>query len=854
MRIPPLLWLSYFRYLKKNSWLLALCLIAISTGVAVILAIDVASISARRSFDLSTEALTGRTTHQLVVPGGRIPEDLYRFLRVERDLLQCAPVVEGYVSIDYGEGEGTEQQPLVLTLLGVEPLADRSFRTWTGGNFEGFADSGSASLTGLIGSPDQVVLSASTAERLGWSPGESRTARAGGRDHRLTLAGVFRPSSDRSGSALDNIVLVDISTAQVLLDRVGTLDRIDLFLSEPDQLRNLEGLPVNVVIQDAGQSRETAAQLSAAFHTNLRALSYLCLLVAGFLILNVVSFSIAHRRRSLGRLRILGVTSSQLTRLLLGEALILGLVGSLFGLLFGLALGRALVPLVTQTLNDLYYVHSITGFEIELRLLLKAFCWGLTTTLLAALWPAFDAAKCEPLLLLHRVETAERNFQLAVRLACFGLVLLATSLAVLGHQSLTAGLFSLLLMVLGSTLLVPFGLVLFVKLGTLAARSLSTRMAWRGLSAYLERTGLAAVALTVAVAATVSIGMMVHSFRGTLTVWLETTLVADIYVGVRDLASFGSSSGVAMEPDTVEAILSMPGVLDWVGQRVRTVPSSTGETMLVGLRAPKAYREALVFLELSPLAWERFELGEGVFLTEPYARRASLWAGDELSISTPLGERTFEVLGVYYSYAPDRNLALAHGRAVSQLFAESNWSGLALYLDPDQDPSEVVEELKRRYGEALEVRSTGELKRLALEIFERTFTVTEVLRLLALGVAFVGIFLSLLALALERTSEVRVLRVLGFETRQLFSLSVLQSGLLGLISGFLALPLGVALAQVMIQVINRRAFGWTITPVFDGSGSLVSLLLAVLAAGLAGLYPARFWSRLDQGESLRERE
>jgi putative ABC transport system permease protein len=166
----------------------------------------------------------------------------------------------------------------------------------------------------------------------------------------------------------------------------------------------------------------------------------------------------------------------------------------------------------------------------------------------------------------------------------------------------------------------------------------------------------------------------------------------------------------------------------------------------------------------------------------------------------------------------------------------------------------VVSRLKEIFGEAVEVRATGELRGLALEIFERTFTVTEVLRLLALGVAVIGVLLSLTALAIEREPEIRVLRALGFRRGELLSLAVLQSAWLGAVSGILACPLGMLLAEVMIAVINQRAFGWTIGFLPDLGGLLSSLGLGLLASALAGLYPAWSWSRRRADEALRERE
>lgn len=853
MGLPSLLWTSYLRYLLKNLWLLLLTVSAITTGVSVILAVDIASTSAKRSFELSVSALTGTSNYAIVGSGIPMEESLYRQVRVDLGLRKSAPIVEGYVAFEDSSGEQAMARSQVsLRLLGVDPFADSEFRDWTGGITPG-SGLGSVNLTTLVGSDRLVVASQSTAARLKWKVGEEKSVLVGKIRRPLKLAGVFSTAKNQGASGLDNLLLCDISTAQTVLDKIHKLDRIDLHLaSEKDKLELESRLPPGVVIQEAGQTQKTASALSEAFHTNLGALSYLCLLVGTFLIVNVVSFSVSHRRQSLGKLRILGVTSKEVSSLIVLEALVLGVLGSALGILFGLILGRTLVPLVSQTINDLYYVHSITNFEVDQWLLLKALLCGLGATFLASLVPAFYAGRAEPLALLHRIGDSADRLGEVKALALVGLALLVLSGIIVLHPSLIAGLFCLLLVVLGSVSLVPLTLVVLALTVSNWPSDVAARMALRGVAAHIQRTGMAAIALTLAVAATVSIATMVSSFRGTLTSWLETTLAADAYVTLRHRAAL--TAGETLDPIAVKEALALPGIREWLGHRMKVVPSETGETFLVGARTSPEYRETLVFVEREAEAWSRFEAGQGVFLTEPYSRRAKKRLGDTLKFSVPKGEVEMPILGVYYSYAPDRNMALVSSKTFDEASEDMSWSGLGFYLDESADLTETVEGLRQIFGTDVEIVATKDMKALALTIFERTFTVTKVLRILALGVAFIGVNLSLMALVYERKQEILVLRSLGFQKKELFRLALVQSGLLGIFSGILALPLGMALASIMISVINRRAFGWTITYATDWNGAGASLALAVVASLLAGLYPAWLWSRSQGQDISRQRE
>lgn len=589
-----LLWTSYRRYLSKNLWLLLLSVCAVATGVAVILAIDIASISARKSFSLSLQALTGRSNFVVIGAGRRIDESFYKTLRVDWGIRESAPVIEGYLSFPDQNAPQDPGKAIPLTLLGVDPLADASIRGWTGGLIETPSADRQGDLSDLIGSIDKVIATRQTAEKLNWQLGTRRRVWVGSGEKELLLAGVFVPADNRSSAALDNVLLTDISVAQAVFDRFGKLDRIDLVLPEGEEAGLRERLPEGLALQASGQSHHTASELSAAFHINLRALSYLCLLVGTFLIFNVVSFSVSHRRQSLGRLRVIGVTGRQLTKMLVSEAIWLGAIGGLLGVTGGLVLGRFLVPLVSRTLNDLYYVHAITRFSVDPLLILKAFGSGLAATVLAALVPALIAGKSEPLELLRRVDSRESTSGYTRWSLVVGLLLLGLAGLILLHPSLTAGLLSLLFVVLGYALLVPPCLALFCRVFGSAPAQVSTRMAVRGISAFLGRTSLAAVALTIAVAATISIAMMVSSFRGTLTAWLETTLTADMYLTLKDRA--GLNSGGALDREKVQEATQLGWVSGWAGQRVKRLPSSTGETFLVGVRAGGDYQKSLVFL------------------------------------------------------------------------------------------------------------------------------------------------------------------------------------------------------------------------------------------------------------------
>ena len=166
---------------------------------------------------------------------------------------------------------------------------------------------------------------------------------------------------------------------------------------------------------------------------------------------------------------------------------------------------------------------------------------------------------------------------------------------------------------------------------------------------------------------------------------------------------------------------------------------------------------------------------------------------------------------------------------------------------------ETVNALRRAFAGKAEllISSNRGVRRNALEVFDRTFAITVALRLLATFVAFVGILSTLMSLQLERAREIGVLRANGMTRRQLWALTLLETGLLGTSAGLVAMPTGFVLALILIYIINLRSFGWTLSMQLQVGEFAQAFLVALAAALLAGLYPAWRMSRTDPADALR---
>jgi putative ABC transport system permease protein len=374
--LSPVLALISLRSLVRHPWQTWPSLAGIALGVAVVVAVDLANQSARNAFALSVERVAGRATHQIEGAGNGIPDSVYAALRLGPGLGPAAPVVEGQVLIG--------GQP--FTLLGLDTFAAQRLHA-------GDLGPEAASLLPLLTEPGALLLGPPDARRLGLAPGRAVSVEAAGARHAGRVVGLLE---GRDGAAPEGLAVADIATAQELLGRIGTIDRIDLILT-PQEAEHLGGrLPPGLRLGPAAQRTQALAEMTRAFHSNLTAMSPLALLVGGFIIDNTMTFAVLQRRPMLGTLRTLGVTRAELIRMVLAEALALALIGSLADLGLGIAVGSGLLQLVTQTINDLYFNLRVRTLTIDPWSLVKGAGAGTIVALVATLGPALEAARSQP--------------------------------------------------------------------------------------------------------------------------------------------------------------------------------------------------------------------------------------------------------------------------------------------------------------------------------------------------------------------------------------------------------------------------------------------------------------------------
>jgi putative ABC transport system permease protein len=834
------------RQLRSHPWQLGLAILGIALGVAVAVSIDLANGSALRAFGLATEAVSGRATHQIVGGPSGLPDALYGRLRLDLGVRRTAPIVHCDVAADRDGG--------TFHVLGIDPFVDTDFRPYLGTEDRRMARGGDplARAADLVARSGTALIAATTANDLGLAIGGELAIEIAGNRRTLTIVGLLQPADPASARALDGLLVTDIATAQELFGAVGRLTRIDLIVDDPALLARIgAALPPGADLVAAGARAGATARMILAFQWNLAALSLLALVVGMFLIYQTMTFSVVQRRPLIGSLRALGVTRGEIFALVMSEALVIGIVGTLAGLALGFGMAHGLLRLVTRTINDLYFVVSVREVVLEPLTLVKSLLLGIGVTALAALAPALEATAASPRIVMSRASLETRARRGAGRAGWLGLAALATGAVVLAVPGgIVAGFAGLFVVMVGCALVTPAAaLVLLRPLHGIAgaAFGLLGRLATRGIVAALSRTSVAMAALMIAVAAAIGVGVMIASFREAVTSWLEGTLRADVYVSAPSLV--GNRPDATFDPALAARLAATPGVARASTSRGVVVQSARGPVQVVALDIDLARPPRWRFREGgADGVWD----GDAVIVSEPFANRHA--TSGTVTLRTDRGEQAFRVAGVFYDYGSSAGVVVMSRRTYDRAWNDPRISSLALEAAPGVDVEALVAAVRARAagGPRLLVRSNRALREASLEIFDRTFAITGVLRTLSVAVAFVGMLAALMALQLERTREIGVLRALGLTPRQVWGLVTAQTGIIGLLAGVLAVPSGLLLAAVLVFVINRRSFGWTMS--IDPSPWILlqGVALSLVAALLAGVYPAWRMATTSPAESLRD--
>jgi putative ABC transport system permease protein len=832
-------WLLFVRLilrpLLRDPIRTALTVFAVALGVGGVIANDLAGRAAAGSFHSSLESLTGKSDLLITGTAGIDERLLGRLVQLPY-AFGFAPRIEHFASIN-GKSEA-------LPFVGLDLIGQRGEQDFDGRRLEG----------------DPIWVGT----RLNLHRGDRLKLLINDVMHTFTVAGVLKHRPGEIGE--ENAIVADIGLAQKVTGKLGELDSIDVKLPPgrtADFWRQLliREVPAGLTVEPQGARTDENRKMLAAFRWNLRVLSYIALVVGAFLIYNTVSISVVRRRNEIGVVRALGATRAIVTAAFLGEAVFLAAVGTAFGLLIGRAMAAGAVRLIGNTVESLYVSSTPEPLAFTTSAIVSGFGLGLAMSIVAALAPAIEASRIPPVEAMAR---GREEYQAVVRSrrgivwAALGALAaaLVCKLPPIDGRPIFAYI-SVLLLISATTMAIP-NVVLFFAANPhkLIEKvfGIEASLALRSLRASLGRTSVLAAALASAVAMTTSVGIMVGSFRETVRVWMDNELEADFYL--RPAGSSSADRHPTLSADLADKIERIPGVVAVDRFRAYSISYDGLPAMLAGGQTSTIENsDATRFLpgEDRRAILPKLPTGDYAVVSEPFANKHNVHPGSILHL--PLGGaiHNFQVLGVYYDYSTERGVIVLDRRTLLRYLPDPSPSNLAVYVRNTASADQVRRDIDAVIrGRAVMVFNNSELRRGAIVVFDRTFSITYALEAVAIAVAIMGIAGALLAMVIDRRREFALLRFLGAAQGQVRGIILCEAGLLGLLSNAIGLALGSALSLILIFVINKQSFGWTIQFHWPVMLIVAALTAVYMATVLAGLYPARIVTQMRPIEILHE--
>ena len=818
--------------------LLTVCGIAV--GVAVVVAIALANQSALRAFRESVDAVSGRANYQIASDSGLDETLLLKLQPFWQRGLRFAPVidVDGIV----------EPQQIPIRILAVDLLSDIHFRDYR------YAEIQAAYLT--LFKDDSIVLPATFARDHGLHLGSPITINVLGRATRMIVRGILEargPATAFNGS----IGIADISAAQKRFGMIGRLNRIDLLVPDERVIPEIQRLlPPGARLERPSRRNERVEKMLRAFRVNLFALAGVALLVGMFLVYNTVLISILRRRKDVGILKTLGVSPRQVFVAFIVEGLLFGAIGSAAGIVLGDGLAYAILRSISRTVNELYVASPPESIALTPSIIAIGAAVGILLSLISAIQPSLEASHVRPSLLIHSglqqgVRRMHRRMFLIAAIGCFVVAAIVSRLPAVNGVAV-AGYFAVLFVVIGFSLLAPEIVTLaslwlarplraiFGTIGQLAPASIRTS---------LRRTAVATAALALATGMMISVAVMVGSFRETVRVWVNQTVTSDLWLRP---AKMLSNADAALFPPQIAADLKrVPFIaavdpirgrdvvyrdsLIAVGSGDFAVARQFGDLPMISPRSAARALDAAV------------RLG-GVVVSESFSLKFNKRVGDVIELP-----QRFPITGIYRDYSNDRGVVVMDRALYVRTFHDDAINTVVIYLKSGVNVEQARAQLETMFGPKYHAFAVTnrEIRTAVMRIFDQTFMITYALLAIAIVVAVLGIINTLTALILERTRELALLRVIGMTVAEVREMIVIESAILGVVSTTIGIAMGYALSWILIYVINKQSFGWTIE--FHTPIGIIALSCAVtlIAAALAGLAPARLAGRIHLASAIK---
>ncbi len=825
--------------------------LGILLGVAIFTAIRSANRSLQTALRTTIDQIAGKAVLQVTSGQAGIPESIVDEIRAVAGVRAAVPIIEAVVrTADVRQGN--------ILILGVDMTGDRSMRDY---NIEG-NDEDVADPLMFLAQPDSLMISKEFAVRNFLKEGDTVTLLTPLGNKTFIVRGIMAPKGMAKAFG-GNIGVMDIYAAQFVFSRGRFFDRVDIALNEGIKIDDLlprvqaklgPGFKVEPPLRRGKQTES----LMEAFAKTLFISSVMALLIGSFLIFNTFSVSVMQRRVQIGILRALGVTRAQIQCLFLGESVLLGLIGSAVGVIMGMFLGRAMMLFMATVVKQTYGVDVwVDKFHIDLHSSILPMILGMGTSVVGAYLPARAATRVDPILALQKGKFQATFMKENWRRCGIGGLLVVSCLGVVysrWNQPFHIQLLIQATMLLGLMFLVP-------TLSYLLSKLLRYPMGWLfGLEGQLasdsltqapRRTNTTVIALMFSLSFVISSASLSASMKTSLLKWVDSSINSDIFVSTAESLTvrnfqFPAEMGTKLQ--------NVPGVRQVDAVRIIKLDYAAATPLLVSIEMDQYLHRSTPIMEegdvedILPALLEK----QGILISANFARLHRLHKGDDIILNTPSGRQAFKIAGVIVDYTSDQGTLRLDRRVYERLWKDDRVDTFDLMLEPGYDKDAVKQKIQQQFAHDrnIFVFTNKDVREEILRLTDQFWVLTYVQLMVALFVAVLGIFNSLLISIAERKREIGILRAMGGERSKVRKAIFLEAMGVGLVAIILGTVGGFTMGQYIVGTVGTSITGWVFPYAFPIRVIAALVPCVLITSALAAWYPSSLALKTPLVEAL----
>ena len=825
MKFLTLLKLLTIRNIKNEKFMTFLSIIGVALGIGLFIGVKVASERAIYSFESDIKGMHPKVNYEVLdVSGLDFKEKIYKdVLDIEE---KSFPVIK-VKGLLKGKKEAVDingvdiVKSLQLLNIGTKPLFG---------------------LQGFITDFNGVIGAKKFADRYALNRNDMLTVSVYDKEYSLKIIDVADMELH-----MPNSIIMDIGNFQEYFKKYGYLSRIDLATNErkAEEIRKI--LPPNLLIEKKDDLIRNQKSVVASFRYNLQFVSLIAILVGMFLLYNTIFISVVKRRTEIGILRSLGCDKKTIVMLFTVHGILLGFVGSLLGILLGQVIAYFSVIAVQRTVSAMYSAISISDYMITPLGALKSLLLGFLVSLVASVIPSFEASKIRP----HetsREGSFEGRYRKYLKFFTLGGLFFVCAGALLSYIEYQWVPFTfpylsysgILLIIFGFTCLSPSHLILMLNLIKRPTEKIFRSMGKvtiGDMQGSVYRFSIALMSVAITSALIVALLTLIFSFRISLKKWIENTINADVYI--KPLSCTSNYCFQPLSDDLIMTIEHFPEVAGVDRYRVLQV-QVFGRKIITGFGDTGLSRRlagARFFNTANEERSRALETGRSVAISSYLGMKYGLKKGDIIELQTPTGKQPFVVADIFSSYSTTSGFMYLDRRWLREYWGRDDATQVSIYLKSGVDATAFIQKLKQQFSDiySVDIMDNQQLRQKILTIFDRSFSITYAIELIAILVSLIGVINTLLALVFEKKREISTLRYLGMSWKQIRDNLILSAGITGISGIILGLMIGYMMSMIFIHVVNKISFGWEIEfriPLFYLSLVTAGLFLTTLLASL----------------------